>query len=350
MKPFRILICGSTFGGFGGIEAFMLALAQYLNGRKERWHIRVLFKLEGCHQPDGRLEKLVTDSRVSASFYQKGDLRIFKEIWRCDLVHVQNTSPELVIPARLMDKPVLSTQYNWRRNSWHPRYLIWRICETLVHKRFYISTFVQRSWTEQPETRNRKMIPVVSNLKMNFVPFEPRKGFLFMGRWIPNKGLRTLIHAYATANIDRTVWPLILMGDGPLRDDVESLCDKYQLTTVKIPGFVDERRKQAILSSAKWIVAPANTLEDMGLTPIEGRSCGIPSIVSNDGGLPEAGGPAALICEPGSIDSLQVCLEKAASMSEEKYRNRSRQAFSSLTSYLKPLSFYEREYRELLND
>jgi glycosyltransferase involved in cell wall biosynthesis len=96
-----------------------------------------------------------------------------------------------------------------------------------------------------------------------------------------------------------------------------------------------------------WLVAPANTKEDMGLTPIEARSVGVPAIVTRDGGLPESGGPAALLCAPGDVRDLAMQLELAASMPDSEYRERSALARDSLRSYLRPMSDYVAIYERL---
>ena len=49
---------------------------------------------------------------------------------------------------------------------------------------------------------------------------------------------------------------------------------------------------------AKWMVTPPHTQEDLGLTPLEARSVGVPCIASTDGGVKETAGPHALFCKP----------------------------------------------------
>ena len=50
--------------------------------------------------------------------------------------------------------------------------------------------------------------------------------------------------------------------------------------------------------------------EDLGLTPLEARSVGVPCIASTDGGVQETAGPHALFCKPGDVDSLVLCMKK----------------------------------------
>jgi len=178
-------------------------------------------------------------------------------------------------------------------------------------------------------------------------PPADRRGFLFVGRWVENKGIEELIRAYAKAQLDPEQWPLVLIGDGPLRPKVESLIRDLELKGVEMPGFVDDQTKARRLASARWLVAPANTREDLGLTPIEARSVGVPVIVTRDGGLPEAGGDAALLVEPGKVDELAAALKQAADMNPEEYCRRGEAGRTTLKDYLRPMEFYRQSYLEL---
>jgi glycosyltransferase involved in cell wall biosynthesis len=171
---------------------------------------------------------------------------------------------------------------------------------------------------------------------------------VFVGRWIANKGLETLIEAYAQADLDRAAWPLTLMGDGPLRPSIEGQIRRHGLTNVNILGFVDDDTKTQVMKSARWIVAPPQTNEDLGLTPLEGRSLGVPTIITRDGGLPEAGGAQALVCEPGDPGALARLLEQASRMSQDEYAKRAEATKRELDTEMVPLTFYAESYRRLI--
>jgi glycosyltransferase involved in cell wall biosynthesis len=179
-------------------------------------------------------------------------------------------------------------------------------------------------------------------------PPSGRKGFLFVGRWIENKGIEDLIVAYSRAQLNPSQWPLVLLGDGPLRPRIESLIESQSVKGVEMPGFVDDQSKGQRLASARWLVAPARTREDLGLTPIEARSVGVPVIVTRDGGLPEAGGDSALIVEPGNIAELTDALKRAATMSDDEYVQRGQRGQKTLGAFLRPMEFYRQSYTEVL--
>ena len=51
------------------------------------------------------------------------------------------------------------------------------------------------------------------------------------------------------------------------------------------------------------MVTPPHTKEDLGLTPLEARSVGVPCIASRDGGVQETAGKHSLLCKPGDAES-----------------------------------------------
>ena len=117
------------------------------------------------------------------------------------------------------------TIYNWRREGLHPRLLAWRWAARKADRRWYISEFVWDTW-ESKRKKGSARLPVVSQMPTGEVAPCERRGFLFAGRWIPNKGLRILLKAYHRLAPNPDTWPLILLGDGPLRQEVERLSRK----------------------------------------------------------------------------------------------------------------------------
>jgi glycosyltransferase involved in cell wall biosynthesis len=95
------------------------------------------------------------------------------------------------------------------------------------------------------------------------------------------------------------------------------------------------------------MVTPPHTDEDLGLTPIEARHVGVPCIITRDGGLPEAGGQHALICEPRDIDGLRRRLEEAADMSPHNYDALAQATRAELMKYLQPMALYLDHYKTL---
>lgn len=347
-KKTRILVCGSTQGVYGGIEVFMTALAEYLHTTTE-FAPELLFKLTQGAELQTSLVELTERLPFKVSVTQRGMRELMPHFRDIDLIHTQNLPPDVVTAAKFLGKPVVATIHNWRRPTRSAHNLLWRLNHELVDARTYNSDFVRKSWTKQPDSIRSQVIPTVSRLQSSAAPWEGRSGFLFVGRWIENKGLDDLVNAYARSGLDNPKSPLILLGDGPLREDIETLIQELGLQSVRICGQVSDTEKFRLLSSARWLVAPPRTREDLGLTPIEARSLRIPVIASKDGGLPEAAGEQALYFTPGNIDELAETLQIAEQMDEAEYRQRASDGFDSLQTFLRPLSEYTSIYSEVLS-
>ena len=158
-----------------------------------------------------------------------------------------------------------------------------------------------------------------------------------------------MIEAYSQICPNPETWPLYLVGDGPLRKEVARLVKQKNIKGVTLTGFVSETERYHYTREAKWMVTPPHTNEDLGLTPLEARSVGVPCIATLDGGVPETAGKNALFCKPGCVDSLAKCLQEAIEMSEAEYEQKALLTKDGLKDYVRPLDQYAENYLQLLS-
>lgn len=343
-------------GKFGGIETFCLTLIEDLIHRGAS--IRLLRKKVAGFMDDESIQKNENEIRSSwtkedserftSQFVSPRDSLIKKAIQECDLVHLHNPMVEGVWHAKKFYKPCVMTIYNWRRTGIQPRLLAWRWAVSQADRRWYISEFVWDSW-EKKRRHASARLPVVSRIPQGETAPDKRKGFLFIGRWVPNKGIRILLEAYARLKADLQEWPLTMIGDGPLREEVLDIIQDQGILGVQLPGFVSESDRHQYTREAKWMVTPPHTQEDLGLTPLEARSVGVPCIASTDGGVKETAGPHSLFCKPGDINSLEECMKKAIQMEESQYQELCKLAKVDLEQYVRPLDEYAKEYLNLIH-
>ena len=351
----KILMIAPCLGKFGGIETFCLTLIEDLIKRGAS--VRLLRKKVFGFLDDGSIQKNENEirslwaeeesNRFASQFVLPRDSVIKNAIRECDLVHLHNPMVEGAWHAKKFSKPFVVTIYNWRRKGLHPRLLAWRWAVGQADRRWYISEFVWDSW-EKKRRHASARLPVVSRMPQGETARDKRKGFLFIGRWVPNKGIRILLEAYARLKADPQEWPLTILGDGPLREEVLDIIQDQEIQGVQLPGFVGESERHRYTRKAKWMVTPPHTKEDLGLTPLEARSVGVPCIASTDGGVQETAGPHALFCKPGDIDSLVLCMRKAIQMEDSQYQELSRLAKVDLEKYVRPLDEYAKEYFRLI--
>jgi glycosyltransferase involved in cell wall biosynthesis len=338
------------------MEGFVIGLASSVRKWPE-FELQVCFKLVGKRALESDLKEIASSLDCPVHFVPSGDFKLLKLIRWADIVHGQNTSPDIIFPAWLLRKRLVLTIHNWRQRKLGIHSVLWGIGAKLAQRRWYNSKFVWNTWEPRQKSKGSDCVPTVHNdvvtvsgLPDGWCPPAQRKGFVFIGRWIANKGIEDLVVSYARAKLDPVQCPLTLIGHGPLRPAVESLIVNLGVKGVEMPGFIDARSKAKRLASSRWLVAPARTREDMGVTPIDARSFGVPVIVTRDGGLPESGGEAALLVEPGNIEELTGALRLAASMSDEEYCERGERGRISLKDYLRPMEFYRESYTALYKE
>lgn len=345
MRQNKLLLVSPCQGTYGGIEAFVLAVADAVK-RSPNFAVKICFKKVRGFALHPTLAEMLRDQPVM--FVDRGSRELINAIRWADIVHLQNASADVVFFTKLFSKKLVLTIHNYMPKQLNAHRLLWRISAPLADARWYNSNFVWRTWEGDRPRRNSRKVPTTSRLPEGWTAPAQRRGFVFVGRWIRNKGLDTLVAAYAQAKVDRDAWPLVLIGDGPLRSEIQTELARAGLRNVQLPGFVDDATKADYMRNARWIVVPPNTNEDLGLTALEGRNLGVPCIITRDGGLPEAGGTQALICEPANPAALAQLLEQASQMSEEEYAVRSETTKRELALEMVSLEFYPDSYRKIL--
>lgn len=133
---------------------------------------------------------------------------------------------------------------------------------------------------------------------------------LFIGRLSPEKGLRTLLKAWT--RLDGSI-PLKIIGDGPLRIELESEIKKNGIQNVKMLGQVPESEKLGELKRARFLILPSEWYEGLPLTLVEAFACGVPTVVSRLGSMIEIvqDGRTGLHFSPGDSDDLARAAEWA---------------------------------------
>jgi glycosyltransferase involved in cell wall biosynthesis len=102
----------------------------------------------------------------------------------------------------------------------------------------------------------------------------PKKFLVFVGVFRYYKGLKFLFEALKGLD-----YPLVLIGDGPQRAELEQLKKDYQLNNTIFLGALSDEDKNAVLSLSSGLVLPSHLRsEAFGLALVEGAMFGKPLI------------------------------------------------------------------------
>jgi len=127
-------------------------------------------------------------------------------------------------------------------------------------------------------------------VKPNFVDPDPgERGStgeyaIFVGRMTGEKGLRTLISAWTL--LERRV-PLVIVGDGPLRRELEQEAMQQGMTHIVFKGYLPNADTIRTIKGAKFLVFPSEWYETFGTTIVEAFACGVPVLSSKLGAMQE---------------------------------------------------------------
>ena len=134
--------------------------------------------------------------------------------------------------------------------------------------------------------------------------------FLYVGRLSPEKGIETLLRAHALRP-----FKLKVIGDGPLREQVEEHAARYPM--LEFLGYQKRDRVVKELKAARGSVFPSEWPEMFGMSIIEAFSTGTPVVAAKIGGgeYLVQDGHNGLHFEPGNAADL---VEKVKKLEESE--------------------------------
>lgn len=167
-------------------------------------------------------------------------------------------------------------------------------------------------------------------VKSNFVSPDPGIGegagdfALFVGRLTEEKGVKSMLAAWKAVPGSRRL-SLKIIGDGPLRDEVESSVREND--RIEYLGRQRPEEVYRVMGMARVLIFPSQWYEGQPRTIIEALAKGTPVIASRLGSMPELieDGRTGLLFEPGDPADLARKVERFGAL-EASEVSRMRQA------------------------
>ncbi|PRY88395.1 glycosyltransferase family 4 protein [Mongoliibacter ruber] len=158
-------------------------------------------------------------------------------------------------------------------------------------------------------------------------PVISKNYFLNVGRQVEKKNLLMLLTAYhQLTQKNENVPDLVLVGDGPKRQELEGYIKKHQMKNVQLLPFFPQDTIREIYKNAKAFVLPSSFGETWGLVINEAMASGLPVIVSNKVGCAgtlvqnEVNG---FVFDVASKDSLVKAMQHFIMLNEDQTREMS---------------------------
>lgn len=148
-------------------------------------------------------------------------------------------------------------------------------------------------------------LPNAVDVKAFAPQFSPGDYVLYAGRLSKEKGLLTLLQA-----INGTGVPLRVVGNGPLRAEVEQFVQQHSIPLVQFEGYRSGEELASLYRNAAFLVLPSECYENAPMTLLEAFAYGKPVLGARIGGIPELirPGETGELFEARNVEQLRTTL------------------------------------------
>lgn len=299
----------------GGTERDMSGLANYYCSLGIRVGILLLFKLDRFYTIDKRIaiyEPEIDRQKMNKYIYA---LRLFPFIRKI----VKKTNPDVVFsfgewfnpfvllatrglkyPVFVCDRMSPDLQFGLILDT--AKKYLYKRADGIIAQTHYAADIIRK----RTNAKNVSVIPNPLNL-LDYKPCEKKNYIVSLGRLSKEKGHKYLINAFS--KIDNPDWFLHIIGDGPLRHDLEDLVQHLGISEkVIFHGHLKDFSK--IFAESKIFVLPSLS-EGFPNALIEAMSASLACISSNCVAGPGDiinHGENGLLVEPANVDELRKTL------------------------------------------
>ncbi len=203
---------------------------------------------------------------------------------------------------RYMGKTLAGKLY-LRRRAW-----LWQRASVFI----CVSQFIRERALEAGFPGEKLRVHYIGVDRNVFCPSEAPEGktVLFVGRLVTKKGCIHLLRAMRRVQQAEPLANLVVLGDGPLRQSLESSARELQLNCEFLGSqplaTVRAWIRRASLLCIPSITAPDGGSEGLGMVILEAQASGRPVVGFRSGGIPEAvrEGITGLLAEPENDEEL----------------------------------------------
>lgn len=144
-------------------------------------------------------------------------------------------------------------------------------------KTFRVSYGVDNDFFQQ---RRHQLAPLRTDIRSRFGILDSDPVVLFSGKFVDKKKPLLLVEAFQLVRRDLKCH-LLLVGDGPLRGQLEYEVERQAIPDVHFAGFLNQSEIASAYTAAEILVLPSAYQETWGLVVNEAMNFGLPIIVSD---------------------------------------------------------------------
>jgi glycosyltransferase involved in cell wall biosynthesis len=296
----RILVNSVVYPNIGGVATVTQLLAnEWVNAGEE-----VIVAANVQHTPQG------SQTLPYQVYYRPSLLKWIALMRWCDVYLQFNVSLRTIWPLLLIRRPLIVGHhgYYWlSRNGamgWRDRLKL-RVASSSFN--IFICKTIAKEFDEKGAVIYN---PFDEDIFFSDGATLRDTELAFVGRLVSDKGADCLIQALSTLKKKMIAPRLSIIGAGPERPSLESLCSELDLRDqVRFLGMKSQSEVSELLRRHVILVIPSLVAEGYPVTALEGIASGCVIVGSDQGGLPEAIGPCGLTFPNGDAAALAERLE-----------------------------------------
>lgn len=149
---------------------------------------------------------------------------------------------------------------------------------------------------------------------------EERKTFriITIGRMTSIKNQAFLIETFATYHKRNPNSELMVLGDGPLREELVALTERLEcLSCISLPGVVSDVRDRLVSSD---VFVLTSLYEGLPMTVLEAMACGLPVVSTDVGGIRDIVADNGILIDTPDREAFLTAFEKLGENPEERKR------------------------------
>ena len=174
-----------------------------------------------------------------------------------------------------------------------------KIYEKNVNLFIVPSKFLENKLTQYGYQGKMIQLPHFVNLDMFIPSTEKSDYFIYFGRLVALKGVRTLLKALEHVKTQKI---LFIIGEGELESQLKDYARQHNINNVQFKGYMPTQDLIPFIQKAMFTIFPSECYENYPMAIVESLACATPVVGSNLGGISELidHGQTGLLFEPGN--------------------------------------------------